>query len=98
MTTFSNLFKNYLNTYIGATAKCTPVMVKQNMTLTIPDFFQSLNIDMSDISTQINDEYYFSLLQRLVYDILYLNLFYYILFLICLTLLLTHVRKRRFKL
>jgi hypothetical protein len=71
VTTFSNLFKSYLTTYIQAISRCTPQMLKQNITLSALDIFPLVNVDMYDIALKIDDDYYFSLLQRLVYNILY---------------------------
>jgi hypothetical protein len=46
-------------------------MLKQNITLSALDIFPLVNVDMYDIALKIDDDYYFSLLQRLVYNILY---------------------------
>jgi hypothetical protein len=46
-------------------------MLKQNITLSALDIFPLVNVDMFDIAVKIDDEYYFSLLQRLVYNILF---------------------------
>lgn len=71
MATFSDLFRNYLNVFIQAVAKCSQQMIKQNITLPALDILPLANTEISDIATKIDDEYYFSLLQRLVNNILF---------------------------
>jgi hypothetical protein len=66
ITTFTNLFKTYLNNLQIITSKSQNTqLAKQKLNLSTLEF-----IEMSDISNEIDDDYYFSLLQRLVYNIL----------------------------
>lgn len=66
--TFTEIFKNYLTSLQTATTKLLNELL-QNKSQRLN--FSTLELmEMPDISQHINDTYYYSLLQRLVYNIL----------------------------